>query len=188
MAKKTIRDYYETVDTFTKDLPAYIQRSSVQAVSDALKVIEECAKGKRGEYQYIISPEDKAEIWQYTAKNGVSAALCHFKSTGAFPYLKESTIHGWRNAYCSELSSRSRERDASSESIKELPGKCRGRPLLLGKGNGGAGQIVSEAYQSIRKGCELANCHRDDQRCSAKDANLLTGNGGPMLITKDWGK
>ena len=177
MAKKTIRDYYETVDTFTKDLPASIQRSSVQAVSNALKVIEEHAEGQRGEYQKI-SPEDKAEIGQYAAKNGVSAALHHFKSTGAFPNSKESTVRGWKNAYCSELSSRSRKRDASS--IKELPEKRRGRPLLLGEE---MEEQVKWFLKRIRQSGGVVNSQIVIG--TAKGANLAE-NGGPLLITKDW--
>ena len=68
MAKRTIKDYFKT-------LPRTCQLSSVQAAKEELEVIQECADGKRGKYQKIYS-EDKAWITQYTARNGISAALC----------------------------------------------------------------------------------------------------------------
>ena len=111
MAKKTIEDYFKTADAFTKDLPASILRSTVQAVREELRVVQERADAKRGEYQKV-SPEDKARIGQYAARNGVSAALRQYKSIGTFSGLKESTVRGWKNAYCNELSSGSRKRRA----------------------------------------------------------------------------
>ena len=41
MAKKTIKDYFKTIDVFTKDLPAFIQCSSVRAVREELRAIQE---------------------------------------------------------------------------------------------------------------------------------------------------
>ena len=104
MAKKTIKDYFKTLDTFTKDLPATIQCSSVQAVREELKVVQEHANGK---YQKV-SPKDKARIAQYADRNGISAALHHLKSARSFPSLKENTVCEWKNAYCTELLSGSR--------------------------------------------------------------------------------
>ena len=60
-AKKTIKDYFKIADTFTKDLPAAIQRPSVEAVREKLKIVQECADGERGEYQKV-SPEDKVML------------------------------------------------------------------------------------------------------------------------------
>ena len=41
MTKKTIKDYFITLDTCVKELPASIQCSSVQAVREELRVVEE---------------------------------------------------------------------------------------------------------------------------------------------------
>ena len=103
-AKKTIKDYFMTVDTFTNNLPAAIQCQSVQAVREKLKVVQECADGERGEYQKV-SPENKVMLYLRLA------ALLYFKSTGSFPSLKESTVRGWKNVYCTELLSGLRKRD-----------------------------------------------------------------------------
>ena len=121
-----------TVDVFTKDLPASIQHSSVQAVREELRVVQERVNSKCGEYQKISS-EDIARIGQYAAKNGGSAVLCRFMSTGTFPSPKESTIHGWKNAYCVKLLLGSRKRDTPAKAIKEFPKKRPGSLLLLGK-------------------------------------------------------
>ena len=119
-AKKTIKDYFKTVDTFTKDLPAAIQRPSVQAVREELKVVQECANGKRGEYQKV-SLEDKLSL----------AALLYFKSTTSFPSLKESTVHGWKNVYCTELLSGLRKRDDAGYDAQNVShsGHLSGLPL-----------------------------------------------------------
>ena len=47
--------------------------------------------GSRGEYKKV-SAEDKAKVADYASKNSVSAAIRHFKHTGSFEDLKESTV------------------------------------------------------------------------------------------------
>ena len=80
-----------------------------------------------------------------------------------------------------------RKRDTPVEHITELPEKRQGRPLLLGeevekqvkwflKGIRQSGGVVnSQIVIATAKGV-----------VTAKDANLLAENGGPMPITKDW--
>lgn len=65
-------------------------------------------------------------------KNGIAAAIRHFKHNGNFPNLKEATVHGWKNAYCKELLIQSSRKRGPVE-IEELPQKRQGRPLLLGE-------------------------------------------------------
>ena len=48
---------------------------------------------KRGRYD-IFSPEDKVKAAKYAVENGVTASLHHFKQTGEFNNLKESTVRG----------------------------------------------------------------------------------------------
>ena len=45
--------------------------------------------------------------------------------------MKETSVRGWKNAYCKELLSQSNRKRGPVE-IVELPQKRRGRPLLLG--------------------------------------------------------
>lgn len=52
-----------------------------------------------------------------------------------------------------------------------------GETFSTWRGDGEAGEMVSEGYQTIRRHCELANCHHDSQRSS--DCS------GPIVI-KNW--
>ena len=88
------------------------------------------AGNKRGAY-LKISAKNKAMIGEYASKNGVAAAIHHFKQTGQFLSLKETSVRGWRDAYYKELAIQSRKRPGSPISVVELPVKRRGRPLLL---------------------------------------------------------
>ena len=45
--------------------------------------------------------------------------------------MKDTSVRGWKNAYCKELLSQSSRKRGPVE-IVELPQKRRGRPLLLG--------------------------------------------------------
>ena len=82
---------------------------------------------------------------------------------------------------------RDRGRDASS--IKELPEKRRGRPLLLGEE---MEEQVKWFLKRIRQSGGVVNSQivigTAKGVVTAKDANLLAENGGPLLITKDWAK
>ena len=127
-----------------------------------------------------------ARIAQYTTRNGISAALHHFKYTGSFPNLRESTVRGWKNAYCTQLSLGSRKKEAPVEPINKLPEKQWGRPLLLG-------EEVEEQVKWFLKGIRQLGGAVNSQIViatvkrvvTAKDANFLANNGGPILITKN---
>ena len=67
---------------------------------------------KRGRYDFF-SPENKAKVAKYALENDVTASLHHFKQTGEFNNLKESTVRGCVKQYRSEL------RPAASESSTE---------------------------------------------------------------------
>ena len=73
--------------------------------------------------------KNELPLGEYAAKNGIAAAIRHFKQNGKF---QESSICGWKNAYCKELLSQSGRKRGPVE-IYELPHKHRGRPLLLGE-------------------------------------------------------
>ena len=62
-----IKDYCKSVDVFTKDL---LPSTWYSRTREELKVVQECADGKRGEYQEIFA-EDKVKVTQYTARNNV---------------------------------------------------------------------------------------------------------------------
>ena len=57
--------------------------------------------------------------------------MYHFQQNGKFPNLKETSLRGWKDAYCKELHMQQGKRGPIS--ICELPEKRRGHPLMLGE-------------------------------------------------------
>ena len=146
------------------------------------------AANRRGAY-LKISAKDKAVIGEYASKNGVAAAIRHFKKTERFLSLKETSVCGWRDAYCRELATQSRKRSGSPISVVELPVKRRGRPLLLGE------EMEREVQSFIKSSRELGIAVSTAVVMAtargvviSHDANLLAENGGYIDITKDWAK
>ena len=87
---------------------------------------------KRGRYDFS-SPENKAKVAKYALENGVTASFHHFKQTGEFNNLKESTVHGWVKQYWSELRAAAGESSTITAYVKKLCKKKQGTPLLLGE-------------------------------------------------------
>ena len=78
-----------------------------------------------------ISPEQKAIIARYAANHGIVNAIRQFSKDFPENSLKESMIRGWKKAYLKELSSW--KRAGKDVTIKKLPEKKTGRPLMLGE-------------------------------------------------------
>ena len=57
---------------------------------------------KKGTYKKI-TPKSKAKIAKYSEENRIAASVCHFEKNQAFFNLKESTVRGWKKAYCTSL-------------------------------------------------------------------------------------
>ena len=73
-----------------------------------------------------LTLKEKANIGKYTSKNGVASAV---KTKN----LKESSVRDWRDAYFKEFKDKVKKAKPGEEvSVKELPSKKRGRPVLLG--------------------------------------------------------
>ena len=85
---------------------------------------------KRGCYDFF-SPENKAKVARYASENCVTASLHHFKQTGEFNNLKESTVGGWFKQYQSELQPAAGKSSTGAACVKKLFEKKWGRPLLL---------------------------------------------------------
>jgi hypothetical protein len=134
---------------------------------------------KRGAYEKI-TPENKAKIAKFAAENGIAAAIRHFDKQQDFPNLKESTVRGWKKAYCAELS-----KTKGENPIDQLPVKPIGRPLLLGKD---VEENAKKIIHCIRESGGIINNSvvigiitgilRDT------DSNLLSENGGPIKVDK----
>ena len=132
---------------------------------------------KRGHYSFI-SVENKAKIAKYASEHGVTALLRHFKQTGEFTELKESTVHGWVTVYQGQLAMRSRE-------VTAFPGK-RGRPLLLGKELESYGRKVIQELHSANRTANTATVLATAKDVIlAKDANLLVENGGNIDFSEE---
>ena len=105
MATKDISFYFKR-DRQT--LPTSISHSTIDAMNKevAKSTSSQSAGGGedvcRGKY-IKITARDRATVGEYAAKNGIAAAIRHFKRNGRFPNLKEATVRGWKNAYRKEL-------------------------------------------------------------------------------------
>ena len=104
--------------------------SVIEEANKEVTTIIADAGGKRKPY-WKLTPEQKAMIGRYATENGIVNAIRHFK--GDFPEdsLKESMIRGWKKAYLLELESC--RRTGKDRTVKELPHKKMGRPLMLGE-------------------------------------------------------
>ena len=80
---------------------------------------------KWGNYTFV-SLENKVKIAKYASEHSVTASMRHFRWTGEFSELKESTVRGWVTAYQSKL-------EMESTEITKFSEKQWGRPLLIGK-------------------------------------------------------
>ena len=124
MATKDLYCYFKR--DRQSSLPNGISQSTINAVNKEVAAIastqnNDSPKTRRGEY-IKVTAKDRATIGEYAAKNGIAAAIRHFKRNKKFTTLKEATVRGWKNAYCKELllqSSRKRE----PVEIEELPQK-----------------------------------------------------------------
>ena len=109
----------------SKVVPSSYIREANKEVSLATKSFS-----KRGPY-LKLTPEKKADIGKYAAEHGIVAAIRYFSKDFPDSTLKETTVHGWKVKYLSELGKRKRE--GSELIVKMFPVAKMGRPLLLGE-------------------------------------------------------
>ena len=189
---KNIKDFFKPLHSEAEVSCPKIPRAAVRAAQKELNEFVEKSKKqigkKRGPYQGGISEDSKVKVAKYAAESGVSACLRHFKRTGEFTDLKESTVRGWMNAYKKELSRTAGSLDGRT-SVDVLPSKRRGRSLLLGEEleeqvkafmhhvRSSGGVINAPITTAVARGIVVAS-----------DANLLAENGGPINLTRDWAK
>ena len=183
-----IEDFFKVPGVFDKKAPIAVCPAEVRGVKEELKSLHESEtkrEARRGNYEKT-SAGDKARVAEYASKNGVLAAIRHFKQTGEFANLKESTVRGWKSTYCMKLAF-SRKRDVEVEAIVELPEKRRGRPLLIGEE---LEDKVKWFLTEVRKSGGVVNSQiavgAAKGVIKARDANLLAENGGSIDIGKDW--
>ena len=133
MATKHLTYYFKRAGPSL--LPSSLSQATIDSVNRELSGVSSVSQSNglksRGEH-LKINAKERATIGEYAAKNGIAAAIHHFKQNGEFQNLKESSICGWKNAYCKELLSQSSRKRGPVE-IYELPQKHCGKPLLLGE-------------------------------------------------------
>ena len=79
--------------TLSKDMPS----SSIQAANESVAHLDQDhVAGERGKYKKV-SQENKVKIAKYASSNGIAATVRKFPEFG----LKELTVHGWKQLYCS---------------------------------------------------------------------------------------
>ena len=163
-------------DSLKKQLDSAIIEEANKEVSNITS-----ADGKRSPYLKVISHQ-KATIAKYAAEHGIVNSIRHFKKDFLEEALKESTIRGWKKTYLLEL--QSRKRAGEDLSIKELPTKKIGQPLMLGKD-------LDEQVQAYLKelgrigGVVIAAVAMASAK-GKKDSRMLAENGGHVVFTKDW--
>ena len=115
MPGKMITDYTKDVLLRTHFHPFGIL---VFKQSRSRKLCKSAPTASREEEYQGISAEDKVRSDPCAARNEVNAALRHFKSNGSFPEQKESTVRGWKNAYCAQLSSGLKKRGVTQYQLQ----------------------------------------------------------------------
>ena len=86
-------------------------------------------KLKRELYTKFMNGQ-KAEIAKRVTGHGIASTIRHFAKK--YPYLEESSVRMWKNAYIMEMK-RKCSIGSSDLNIKTLPKRKRGRPYLLGE-------------------------------------------------------
>ena len=136
-----------------------------------------------GEYLSITSAQ-KYSIGKHAAENGVTATIRYYAK--AFPdlplsNLKGTTVRRLKNNYQASLKT-------DQGSSKELPGKKRGRPLMIGVD---LDQQVRDYISCLRTEGAVINTHIvigiGKGIMMGKDSNLLACNGGGNSIDKGLG-
>lgn len=130
---------------------------------------------------YRYSPEERAKIGEYACIHGSAAAARHFsKKLGS---VSESSVKSIKTSYIEAK----RKRSSDSESIKSLPTKKRGRPLLLGSDLDGqlqlylkkiranGGPLTARIAIAAARGLILAD-----------NRNKLVEYGGHIELNRHW--
>jgi len=92
-------------------------------------------------------------------------------------------VRRFKNKYQSAL----KTEEGKAGELQDLPGKKRGRPLMIGEE---LNQQMQDYISYLRTRGVIINTHVvigvGTGVVMGKDANLLASNGGGILLTKDW--
>lgn len=103
--------------------------------------------------------------------------------------VKVSSVQTWKRKYMDKIRHKHQAGEVNNLSMKSLPVKKRGRPLLLGE------KLDSEVkcyIQAVRGGGEVMTTAITTVAATAivkkSDRNLLAKNRGSITITSNWAK
>lgn len=168
----------------TTDLPnpSGLNPAVIKEIDEAVRKLssEESEKSKkRGSYSKF-SPEQQAEIGKYASENGNQAAFRYF-SKQLKVELKMSSIQTWKSKYLAEVDRiRTSVGTVDNFTIKSLPVKKRGRPLLIGE------KLDSQVNIGIRELLYIAKClgSKTIRFNVVKQSYLMTMTLGTLTLTK----
>ncbi len=170
----------------TGPLSASLSSAVIKEANEAVTA-ETRSKGKRRGSYATFTPEQQAEIGTYASLHGNPAAVRHY-SKQMETELKLTSVQTWKTKYLAEVN-RKVKAGESDATVKSLPIKKRGKPLLLGE------KLDSEVKTYIHAVREEGGVVTTAITMAAAtaivrkaDRNLLAENGGPITITNNWAK
>ena len=161
-----------------------LSKRETEQVNERVKQVLVTAGKKRsptrGSYA-DYTPEDRAKIGKYAAKNGPARATRHFS-------VPETMARRLNTEYLQKLKT-IHFSENTVPVVKSLPTKTQGRPLLLSLE---LDQVVQNYVNALRTVGGVVNTAivmvAAEGVVSARDAGLLVGHGGHIDITKTWAK
>lgn len=156
-------------------------KSAGDKIKESLKESE--SSTKRSKYK-SYDAEQRALIGKYAAENGPTRASRHFE-------VPEPTARRLKVEYLHKLEELKKTYNDPTcvPSVKSLPTKTKGRPLMLGEQLDGA---VRDYIQGMRTVGGVVNTAivlaAAEGIITARDQSLLLKNGGHIQLTKSWAK
>ena len=168
-------------------LSASVSPAVIKVANEAVRSATTRSK-PRGRYAKF-TPEQKALIGEYASLHGNQAAIRVFFPKKLEVKIKLTSVQTWKGKYQAELSRKRKAGETCDLSMKSLPIKKRGRPLLL------AEKLDTEVKCYIQVVCDgggVINMVITMAAATAivkkADRNLLADNGGLIIITSNWAK
>ena len=170
------------------ELSASVSPAAIKEANEAVRSVTCERKSKRRGSYSKFSPEQQAEIGKYASLNGNQAAIRHFSKQLGIE-LKVTSVQTWKTKYVAELNRKRKAGETDDLTVKALPVKKLGRPLLLGEN---LDSQVKAYIQALREEGGVVTTSITMAAATAivrkADRNLLGENGGPITITNNWAK
>ena len=179
-----------------------VPSKAIELANAEVTKLKETRPGGRGPYVYLTGAQ-RYQVGKRAAEYGSTNAMRYFEKTYPnFPQLKETTVRRLKGLYTANLlqpappkkpdtddSDEDEDAKAMSSTVKELPRKKTGRPLLIGEElDAQVQQYVKNARKrglAINTSVVIA---AGEGIVMAHDANLLAENGGEIKLTDEWAK